>query len=257
MYIGGRHCVGMKTTDGWYSWTEDARKEDGEGSVNDEGFARLGSTRQRAEDGLRGRQEHFAGVERDGRVIGVLDSPTAAPLKLSKTSILPSNTTSFAVVPTTPPRSNVPRYETQLPKKTATSDVQQHSVLSPYNSPAEVLTNPKVRIHMGARMSCKATSPAHMSPFVESQFPTHNCMEVSSPDDGDMSEAKRLPTGRSSTCTVSPFLQPFLHLKVNGIAIGQRVVGAGHTATRWIGAKVSVALAKLGFGHESDRQFSL
>ncbi|KAK0421887.1 hypothetical protein EV421DRAFT_1914890 [Armillaria borealis] len=63
--------------------------------------------------GLGGSQEHFAGVERDrraDRAIGVLDSPvhrqlpcSAAP-KLLKTNI---NTTSFTVLPTTPPRSNV------------------------------------------------------------------------------------------------------------------------------------------------------
>ncbi|PBK85168.1 hypothetical protein ARMGADRAFT_1087839 [Armillaria gallica] len=46
---------------------------------------RLGSTRQRAGDGLRGSQEHFAGVERDGRAVGVLDSPTAVVFYTAET----------------------------------------------------------------------------------------------------------------------------------------------------------------------------
>ncbi|PBK81179.1 hypothetical protein ARMGADRAFT_812699 [Armillaria gallica] len=47
---------------------------------------RLGSTRQRTGDGLRGSQEHFADVERDGRAIGVLVSPTAAVFHTAETS---------------------------------------------------------------------------------------------------------------------------------------------------------------------------
>ncbi|PBK85130.1 hypothetical protein ARMGADRAFT_1169732 [Armillaria gallica] len=65
------------------------------------------------------------------RAIGVLIHRQLlcfTPPKLSKTDFLPSNTTACPVLLTMPPRLNVPRYETQLPKKTATSDLRSLSV---------------------------------------------------------------------------------------------------------------------------------
>ncbi len=46
--------------------------------------------------------------------------PCSTPPKLFKTNISPSNTIAFAVLPTMPPQSNAPRYETQLSRQAAT-----------------------------------------------------------------------------------------------------------------------------------------
>ncbi len=47
------------------------------------------------------------------------------------------------------------------------------------------------------------------------RFQHTNCMEISSPDDGGVYEAKRFSVGRSSACTLSPFLpaHPLFPLK--------------------------------------------
>ncbi|SJL10244.1 uncharacterized protein ARMOST_13628 [Armillaria ostoyae] len=126
-------------------------------------------------------------AERGDRAIGVLavlsTSPTAAVFYIAE-----NFPTGLAVLPIMPPRSNVSRYQTQLPKQIAPrrTPIQAaskgYSVLSPYNKrfklrpyhadlyvplisrqlsdqptlTGEVLTNPKVQIIMGSQTSCKA-----------------------------------------------------------------------------------------------------
>ncbi|KAK0431627.1 hypothetical protein EV421DRAFT_2024461 [Armillaria borealis] len=178
-------------------------------------------------DGLRGSQDHFAGGERDGRAnhaIGVLTA-VFYTAEISKTNISPSNSTGFAVLPTAPPRSNIPRYETQLPKQTATSDGQRRSVLSLYNRRKDILVD--TARYSGLAWECgrlkKLPRPPTWHPNVRvslltfntqlchCKFQHNNCMEFSSPDDGDMSKAMRLPTmaGPSpALCLLTPSPSP-------------------------------------------------
>ncbi|PBK81207.1 hypothetical protein ARMGADRAFT_1171510 [Armillaria gallica] len=132
---------------------------------------------------------HVASVEREGRADRVLDSPTAAVFYTAETF-----TTGFVVLSNTPPRSNVARYQTQLPKQTATRRTTIRRQRERDTSPSLRTTSASGFDH---HHSCLSISPLHLftrgSRTLPSTMPPKlMTIQASSPVDSNRRSAHQL-----------------------------------------------------------------